>query len=106
MEPDEVSELKEHAEKGGESGLRPVAFTMSVLAVLVAVTHRSRPSHPHRGGAPSGQSQRHVERISGQEESRLRYGLATKLLNELAVADKDAAKKTAKEWATTREVGR
>jgi hypothetical protein len=30
--------LKEQAEKGGESGLRPVAFTMSVLAVLVAVT--------------------------------------------------------------------
>ena len=37
MEPDEISELKEQAEKGGESGLRPVAFTMSVLAVLVAV---------------------------------------------------------------------
>ena len=38
MEANEVSELKEQAEKGGESGLRPVAFTMSVLAVLVAVT--------------------------------------------------------------------
>jgi hypothetical protein len=38
MEPNEVGELKEQAEKGGESGLRPVAFFMSVIAVLVAVT--------------------------------------------------------------------
>ncbi len=39
MEGDEVGELKEHAEHGArESALRPVAFTMSVLAVLVAVT--------------------------------------------------------------------
>ncbi len=38
MEANEVQELKEHAEHAsGESGLRPVAFTMSVLAVLVAV---------------------------------------------------------------------
>lgn len=38
MEANEAQELKEHAEQGGESALRPVAFTMSVLAVLVAVT--------------------------------------------------------------------
>jgi len=39
MEPNEVGELKEQAEKGGEeSALRPVAFFMSVIAVLVAVT--------------------------------------------------------------------
>jgi len=39
MEPNEISELKEQAEKGGEeSALRPVAFFMSVIAVLVAVT--------------------------------------------------------------------
>jgi hypothetical protein len=38
MEANEVSELKEQAEKGGESALRPVAFFMSVIAVLVAVT--------------------------------------------------------------------
>jgi hypothetical protein len=38
MEANEVSELKEHAEQGGESALRPVAFFMSVIAVLVAVT--------------------------------------------------------------------
>jgi hypothetical protein len=38
MEADEVGELKEQAEKAAEGALRPVAFTMSVLAVLVAVT--------------------------------------------------------------------
>jgi len=39
MEANEAQELQEHAEHGShESVLRPVAFTMSVLAVLVAVT--------------------------------------------------------------------
>jgi hypothetical protein len=39
MEANEVQELKENAEHGSsESALRPVAFTMSVVAVLVAVT--------------------------------------------------------------------
>ena len=39
MEANEASELQEHAEHGSHDGaLRPVAFTMSVLAVLVAVT--------------------------------------------------------------------
>jgi uncharacterized protein DUF4337 len=39
MEANEAQELQEHAEHGAhESSMRPVAFTMSVLAVLVAVT--------------------------------------------------------------------
>ena len=39
MEANEVQELKEHAEHGAhEESMRPVAFTMSVLAVLVAIT--------------------------------------------------------------------
>lgn len=39
MEANEVQELREQAEHGSaESAMRPVAFTMSVLAVLVAVT--------------------------------------------------------------------
>src|SRR5580692_3634758 len=39
MEANEAQELQEQAEHGSnESSLRPVAFTMSVLAVLVAVT--------------------------------------------------------------------
>lgn len=38
MEADEVQELEEQTEKARENSLRPVSFTMSVLAVLVAVT--------------------------------------------------------------------
>lgn len=39
MEANEAQELQENAEHGlHESAMRPVAFTMSVLAVLVAVT--------------------------------------------------------------------
>jgi len=39
MEANEAQELQENAEHGEHEGaLRPVAFTMSVLAVLVAVT--------------------------------------------------------------------
>src|ERR1700684_2543630 len=39
MEAHEAHELQEHAEHAShESAMRPVAFTMSVLAVLVAIT--------------------------------------------------------------------
>jgi uncharacterized membrane protein YkgB len=38
MEADEVQELAEQQEKARENSLRPVSFTMSVLAVLVAIT--------------------------------------------------------------------
>jgi hypothetical protein len=39
MEANEANELQEHAEHGAhDQSLRPAAFTMSVLAVLVAIT--------------------------------------------------------------------
>ncbi|HTV06055.1 MAG TPA: DUF4337 domain-containing protein [Acidobacteriaceae bacterium] len=38
MEASEAQELEEQHEKARESSLRPVSFTMSLLAVLVAVT--------------------------------------------------------------------
>ncbi len=38
MEASEVHELQENQEHGGESGLKRVSFTMSVLAVLLAMT--------------------------------------------------------------------
>ena len=38
MEANEVQELEEQQEHGGGSSMRPVAFFMSVIAVLVAVT--------------------------------------------------------------------
>ena len=38
MEASEANELQEQHEKARESSLRPVSFTMSLLAVLVAIT--------------------------------------------------------------------
>jgi Domain of unknown function (DUF4337) len=38
MEAEEVQELEEQHERARENSLRPVSFTMSLLAVLVAVT--------------------------------------------------------------------
>ena len=52
MEANEAQELQENAEHGSkESSLRPVAFTMSVLAVTGGRDHCPRTSHTHRGGA-------------------------------------------------------
>src|SRR5580658_964832 len=99
MEANEVSELKEHAEQGGESTLRPVAFTMSVLAVLVAVTtvlgHRTHTEAVLRQAKASDTWNEYQAKKNRAYDT----DLATKLLNELTVADKDAAAKTAKEWA-------
>jgi hypothetical protein len=99
MEPNEVSELKEQAEKAGESTLRPVAFTMSVLAVLVAVTtvlgHRTHTEAVLRQAKASDTWNEYQAKKNRAYDT----DLATKLLNELTVSDKDAAKKTAKEWS-------
>ncbi|MGD0732234.1 MAG: DUF4337 domain-containing protein [Terracidiphilus sp.] len=99
MEPNEVSELKEQAEKGAEAVLRPVAFTMSVLAVLVAVTtvlgHRTHTEAVLRQAKASDTWNEYQAKKNRAYDT----DLATKLLNDLAVADKDAAKKTAKEWS-------
>ncbi len=100
MEAREAQELKEHAEHGAhEPTLRPVAFTMSVLAVLVAVTtvlgHRT-----------------HTEAVLDQNKStdlwnfyqahKIRANeteLATDLLGVVALDNKDAATKMAKSYA-------
>ena len=102
MEANEASELKEQAEKGGESALRPVAFTMSVLAVLVAVTtvlgHRAETRAVlKRGDATDVWNLYQAKHIRDYETD-----IAAKLLKDLAVADKDGAGKHAKEFADHR----
>jgi hypothetical protein len=100
MEANEAQELQEHAEHGAhESALRPVAFTMSVLAVMVAVTtvlgHRT-----------------HTEAILTQNKATDQWNyyqahkirsndtaLASDLLSVVAITDKDAARKIAKSYA-------
>ncbi|MDE3187168.1 MAG: DUF4337 domain-containing protein [Acidobacteriota bacterium] len=100
MEANEAQELKEHAEHGShESAMRPVAFTMSVLAVLVAVTtvlgHRT-----------------HTEAVLDQNKATDQWNfyqakkirsndtaLAADLLSVMTIADKSAAEKIARSFA-------
>ncbi len=100
MEANEAQELQEHAEHGShESSLRPVALTMTVLAVLVAITtvlgHRT-----------------HTEAILNQDKATDQWNyyqahkirandtaLVSDLLSVVTIADKDAAKKIAKGYA-------
>jgi hypothetical protein len=99
MEANEVQELKEHAEQGGESAMRPVAFTMSVVAVLVAITtvlgHRT-----------------HTEAVLDQNKATDQWNLyqakkirandtqlASDLLSVITITNKDAAAKIAKSYA-------
>ena len=100
MEANEAQELQEHAEHGShESAMRPVAFTMSVLAVLVAVTtvlgHRT-----------------HTEAVLDQNKATDQWNfyqakkirpndtaLITDLMSVVTIADKDAEERIAKAYA-------
>jgi hypothetical protein len=100
MEPNEVSELKEQAEHGSsESALRPVAFTMSVVAVLVAVTtvlgHRTHTEavlNQNRATDQWNEFQAHKIRSNDT-------ALITDLLSVVTISDKDGAQKIAKSYA-------
>ncbi len=100
MEANEAQELQEHAEHGShESALRPVAFTMSVLAVLVAITtvlgHRTHTEAVLDQNKATDQwnyYQAHKIRASDT-------ALALDLLGVVNLADKDGAKKLAKGYA-------
>ena len=106
MEANEAQELQEHAEHGAhESSLRPVAFTMSVLAVLVAVItvlgHRAQTEAVLDQNQATDQwnyYQAHKIRANDTE-------LAADLLSVLSVADKDAAGKLAKAMPIMRRSG-
>ena len=100
MEANEAQELQEHAEHGShESAMRPVAFTMSVLAVLVAVTtvlgHRTHTEAvltQNKATDEWNYYQAHKIRSNDTE-------LAQDLLGVVSVANKDAADKLAKSYA-------
>jgi hypothetical protein len=100
MEANEAQELQEHAEHGShESSMRPVAFTMAVLAVLVAITtvlgHRTHTEAVLRQNQATDQwnfYQAHKIRSSDTE-------LALDLLSVMTVTNKDAADKLAKSYA-------
>jgi len=100
MEGDEVGELKEQAEKGSENqAMRPVAFTMSVLAVLVAVTTVLG----HRTHTEAILSQSKASDLWNEYQARhIRAHdteLASGLLSVQPIADKAAAAKLQQKWA-------
>jgi hypothetical protein len=100
MEANESQELQENAEHGAhESAMRPVAFTMSVVAVLVAVTtvlgHRT-----------------HTEAVLDQNKATDQWNfyqakkirsyntdLTSDLLSVVTISDKKAAQRIAKSYA-------
>jgi len=100
MEGDEVGELKENAEKGSENqAMRPVAFTMSVLAVLVAVTtvlgHRTHTEAILSQSKASDLWNEYQARHIREHDTELASGL----LSVQPVADKAAAAKLQQKWA-------
>ncbi|MGO9338330.1 MAG: DUF4337 domain-containing protein [Terracidiphilus sp.] len=100
MEANEVSELKEQAEKGGESAMRPVAFFMSVIAVLVAVTtvlgHRAET----RAVLKRAEASDVWNEYQAKKNRAYDTVLITDLLGVVTVADKDGAAKIAKGYAS------
>lgn len=100
MEPNEAQELQENAEHAEhESTLRPVAFTMAVLAVLVAVvtvlghrTHTEAILDQNKATDQWNEYQAHKIRSNDTF-------LAADLLSALTVADQEAAHKIAKGYA-------
>ena len=100
MEANEAQELQEHAEHGShESAMRPVAFTMSVLAVLVAVT--TVLGHRTHTEAVLDQN-RATDQWNFYQAKKIRSNntqLTAELLSVITIADKDAEKKLAKTFA-------
>ncbi len=100
MEANEAQELQEHAEHGAhESSMRPVAFTMSVLAVLVAVTtvlgHRTHTEAVlDQNKATDQWNEYQAKKIRSYNT-----GLSADMLSIIALADKDKAAKIAKSYA-------
>jgi hypothetical protein len=100
MEANEAGELQEHAEHGAhEPSMRPVAFTMSVLAVLVAITtvlgHRTHTEAVLTQNKATDQWNLYqAKKIRSSDTA-----LAADLLSVMTPADPKAAAKIAKSYA-------
>lgn len=99
MEANEAQELKEQAEQGAERAMRPVAFTMSVLAVLVAVT--TVLGHRTHTDAVLYQNKATDQWNEYQAKNIRRYNtsLANDLLSVAPVSDKEKAASIQKGYA-------
>ena len=100
MEAQEAQELHEHAEHAAhDASMRPVAFTMSVLAVLVAIVtvlgHRTHESAVLRQNQATDQWNLYqAHKIRANDTA-----LAADLLGVVTVAHSDAAANIAKAYA-------
>jgi hypothetical protein len=100
MEANEAQELQENAEHGShESSLRPVAFTMSLLAVLVAVTtvlgHRTHTEAVlDQNKATDKWNEYQAHKIRSNDTA-----LTADLLSVVAISDKAAAERIQKAYA-------
>src|SRR5215469_4159569 len=100
MEANEAHELHEHAEHAAQdSALRPVAFTMSLLSVLVAVTtvlgHRTHTEAVlYQNKATDQWNEYQAKKIRSYNTS-----LAADLLGVVNLAKSDDAKKMVKAYA-------
>jgi hypothetical protein len=109
MEPNEAQELQEQAEevekadKKRDNGLRPVAFTMSVVAVLVAITtvlgHRTHTEAVLKRAEASDVWNEYQAKKNRAYDT----GLVTDLLSVVTIADKEAAAKLAKGYSGHQE---
>ena len=100
MEANEAHELHEHAEHASHDGaMRPVAFTMSLLAVLVAITtvlgHRTHTEAVlYQNKATDQWNEYQAKKIRSYNTS-----LESQLLGAVSLADKDKAAKAMKDNA-------
>jgi len=101
MEANEAHELHEHAEHGAhDPTLRPVAFTMSVLAVLVAITtvlgHRTHTEALlYQNKATDMWNEYQAQKIRSTDTGNI-----ADLMSVVTVADKDRAAAKLKDYAT------
>ena len=100
MEANEAGELQEHAEHAAhQPSSRPVAFTMSLLAVLVAIVtvlgHRTHTEAVlNQNKATDQWNEYQAKKIRSSDTL-----LAADLLSVMPVGDREAAQKIAKAYA-------
>ena len=107
MEANEVQELEEHAEHAAHDKLmRPVALTMTILAVLVAVVtvlgHRTHTEAILNQTRAAVEQNRAADEWAFYQAHKIRSNdteLTSDLMGVLTIANKDEAKKKAKDYA-------
>src|ERR1700722_7937587 len=99
MEANEAGELQEHAEHAQESWSKPVAFTMSVLAVMVAIVtvlgHRTHTEAVLTQNKATDQWNLYQAKKIRSSDT----GLAADLLSVVTITDAKSAEKIAKSYA-------